>query len=101
MEWSYSSIENVHHHSIYSSDILKLHFHNVQITSLTSRAFEQNAIQEIVFDWNKRQIDGKGIFVQKWDSKLDDQSFGGWIVGGGRVFEAQRVLVINKQLPIR
>jgi hypothetical protein len=47
IEWSYSSIENIHHHSIYASDIQKLHFHNTHVGILSARAFEQNELQEM------------------------------------------------------
>lgn len=59
IEWSYSSIETVHHHAIYSSDINKLHFHNVHITTLSSRAFEQNEIQEMSIVESSAKLLGK------------------------------------------
>jgi hypothetical protein len=66
VEWSYTSIEVVHHHAIYSSDINKLHFHNVHVTTLSSRAFEQNEIQEMSLVESSVKMLGK-MFLGRCD----------------------------------
>ncbi|KAI6240028.1 hypothetical protein M3Y99_00486500 [Aphelenchoides fujianensis] len=62
IEWTYSSIENVHHHSIYASDLLRIGFQNVHVTTLSSRAFEKNEIQNVVFVESNFKLFGKAVF---------------------------------------
>lgn len=66
MEWSYTSIEVVHHHAIFSSEINKLHFHNIHITTLSSRAFEQNELQEMSIVESSVKLFGK-MFLGRSD----------------------------------
>ncbi|KAI6177287.1 hypothetical protein M3Y97_00890300 [Aphelenchoides bicaudatus] len=64
IEWSYTSIEVIHHHAMFSSEIGKLNFHNVHITTLSSRAFEQNNIQEMSLVESSVKLFGK-MFLSK------------------------------------
>lgn len=47
IEWRHVSIEHIHHHAIYASEIGQLQMRNVHISTISSRAFERNAIEEV------------------------------------------------------